>query len=175
VPIWTSLSSAVDQRRNMLRFSRPTPAILLTTEQLKTDDSQRRCNLRFPYRTGRSHSNRLLEQMPRSGDRRASARMALIATSPLRSTQIVTPRHSSAPAKSMAMCYPPFWCECRLIANRCAEFDQAAIWRADVCDGLTPWFNFCIGDHSSACRNSICESSSDVVRHESDFSTGWFG
>jgi hypothetical protein len=32
--------------------------------QLKTTDSQRNCTLRFPYGTGRSHSNGLLEQMP---------------------------------------------------------------------------------------------------------------
>jgi len=32
--------------------------------QLKTDDSQRSCQLRFPYGTGRSSSNGLLEQMP---------------------------------------------------------------------------------------------------------------
>ncbi len=31
--------------------------------QLKTDDSQRRCGLLFPYGTGRSNSNGLLEQM----------------------------------------------------------------------------------------------------------------
>jgi hypothetical protein len=32
--------------------------------QLKTDDSQRGCTLRFPYGTGLSSSNGLLEQMP---------------------------------------------------------------------------------------------------------------
>ena len=93
---WTS--RGVDQRRNM-PFSRP---ILRFTDdcRLKTDDSPRRCDLRFPYGKCRSHSNGLLEQMPRSGDRRASARMALLATSPLRSSRILTPRHSSAPAQS---------------------------------------------------------------------------
>ena len=55
-------SRGVFQRRNM-PFSRP---ILRFTDdcRLKTDDSQRRCDLRFPYGTGRSHSNGLLEQMP---------------------------------------------------------------------------------------------------------------
>ena len=57
---WTS--RGVDQRRNM-PFSRP---ILRFTDdcQLKTADSQPRCGLRFPYRTGRCNSNGLLEQMP---------------------------------------------------------------------------------------------------------------
>ena len=91
-------SRGVYQRRNM-PFSRP---ILQFTDdcRLKTDDLQPRCGLRFPYRTGHCNSNGLLEQRPRSEDRRASARRALIATSHLRSTLIVTPRHSSAPAKS---------------------------------------------------------------------------
>jgi hypothetical protein len=40
-------------------------------------------------------SGSILEKMPG-----VSVRMALIATSPLRSSLIVTPRHSSAPAKS---------------------------------------------------------------------------
>jgi len=56
--------------------------------------------LLFPYATGRRSTNGLLEQMPRSEDRRASARMARIATSPLRSTSIVTPRSPSALARS---------------------------------------------------------------------------
>ena len=54
----------------------------------------------FPYATRRRSTNGLPEQMPRSKDRRASARMARIATSPLRSTRIVTPRSPSALAKS---------------------------------------------------------------------------
>ncbi len=97
---WTS--RGVSQRRNM-PFSRP---ILRFTDdcRLKTDDSPRSSHLRFPYGTGRCNSNELLEQMPRSGDRRASARMAFIATSLLRSSRIVTPRSHSAPAKSKPMC-----------------------------------------------------------------------
>ena len=91
-------SRGVFQRRNM-PFSRP---ILRFNDdcRLKTADSQPRRGLRFPYRTGSCNSNGLLEHMPRSGDRRASARTALIATSPLRSSLILTPRHSSALAKS---------------------------------------------------------------------------
>jgi len=54
----------------------------------------------FPSATGRCSTTGLLEQMPRSSDRRASARLARIATSPLRSTVNLTPRHSSALAKS---------------------------------------------------------------------------
>ncbi len=68
--------------------------------QLKPADLQRSCTLRFPYGTGRSHSNGLLEQMPRSRDRRASARRALTATSPLRPTIIPPPSLSYALAKS---------------------------------------------------------------------------
>jgi hypothetical protein len=94
--IWTLLGAdwwrIESSGRPELRFSE--------NRTLKTENLQRRCNLRFPYGTCRSHSNGLLEQMPRSEDRRASARMALIATSLLRSSLIVTPRHSSAPAKS---------------------------------------------------------------------------
>ena len=56
--------------------------------------------LLFPYATRRRSTTRLLEQMPRSADRRASARRALIACRPLRSTVNLTPRHPSAPAKS---------------------------------------------------------------------------
>jgi hypothetical protein len=91
-------SRGVFQRRNM-PFSRP---ILRFNDdcRLKTADSQPHCGLRFPYRTGRCNANGLLEQMPRSGDRRASARTALIATSPLRSSLTVTPRSPSALAKS---------------------------------------------------------------------------
>ena len=93
---WTS--RGIDQRRNM-PLSRP---ILRFNDdcRLKTADSQHHCGLRFPNGTGRCNSTRLLEQMPRSGDRRASARRALIATSLLRTSLIVTPRQSSAPAKS---------------------------------------------------------------------------
>jgi hypothetical protein len=94
--IWTSIGA--DRYRIQwfdhlkLRFSE--------NRKPKTENSQRRCNLRFPYGTCRSHSNGLLEQMPQSGDRRASTRRALIATSPLRSNLIVTPRSHSATAKS---------------------------------------------------------------------------
>jgi hypothetical protein len=94
--IWTSLNSA---RCQILRLG---PELLRFSEnrKLKTENSQHSCNLHFPYRTRRCNSNGLLEQMPLSGDRRASARTALIATSPLRSSLTVIPRHSSAPAKS---------------------------------------------------------------------------
>ena len=54
----------------------------------------------FPYATRRRSTNGLPEQMPRSKDRRASARRARIATSPLRSTINLTPRSPSALAKS---------------------------------------------------------------------------
>jgi len=56
--------------------------------------------LLFPYATGRRSTTGILEQMPRSWDRRASARMARSATSPLRSTPIANPRSPSALAKS---------------------------------------------------------------------------
>jgi len=56
--------------------------------------------LLFPYATWRRSTNGLLEQAPRSKDRRASTRMAHIATSPLRSTSVVTPRSPSVFAKS---------------------------------------------------------------------------
>lgn len=95
-------------------FSRP---ILRFTDdcRLKTNDLQPRCALRYPYQTGRSNSNGLLEQRPRSRDRRASARMALTATSPLRSTLIVTLRHSSAPTKSKPIGSSPYACALRIL------------------------------------------------------------
>ena len=67
----------------------------------KTDDSQRSCGLRFPYGTGRRSTTGLLEQMPRSRDRRASARRVLIATSPLRA---VRPHSRSQSLTSYAFC-----------------------------------------------------------------------
>ena len=58
--IWTSFGA--DSYR-IQSFDHPD---LRCTENrsLKTDDSQRRCDLRFPYGTSRSSSNGLLEQMP---------------------------------------------------------------------------------------------------------------
>jgi|GEM_PF-1356669 len=58
------------------------------------------CGLLFPYATRRRSTTGLLELMPRSQDRRASARLASTATTPLRSTVNLAPRHSSALAKS---------------------------------------------------------------------------
>ena len=57
-----STSRGVDQRRNM-PFSRP---ILRLTHhcQLNTASLRGRCNLRFPYGTGRCNTTGLLEQMP---------------------------------------------------------------------------------------------------------------
>ena len=94
--IWTSLSS------NRRRIPSPGAVTLRFTAdcRLKTAASQRSCNLLFPRAARRCSSTGLLEQMPRSCDRRASARMARTATSPLRSTPIVTPRSPSALAKS---------------------------------------------------------------------------
>ena len=81
------------------------PASVRFTENrtLKTADSQRHRGLRFPNGTCRRKTTGLLEQMPW-----ASARMVLIATSPLRSTSIVIPRRSSALAKSKPykLCIP---------------------------------------------------------------------
>ena len=59
-----STSRGVFQRRNM-PFSRP---ILRLTHhcQLKTASLRGRCNLLFPYGTGRCNTTGLLEQMPRS-------------------------------------------------------------------------------------------------------------
>ena len=94
--IWTSLS------RDRHRIPSPGAVTLRFTDdsRLKTGDSQRSCNLLFPYAACRRSTTGLLEQMPRSCDRRASARMARTATSPLRSIPIVTPRSPSALAKS---------------------------------------------------------------------------
>jgi len=57
---WTSFSA--DRRR----IPSLDPETLRFTDdcQLKSADSQPRCDLRFPYGTGRRHSNGLLEQMP---------------------------------------------------------------------------------------------------------------
>ena len=84
--VWTS---SADQPTRIPSFD---PVTLRFTENrtLKTEHPEQRCQLRFPYGTGRSPSNGLLEQMPC-----ASARRALIATTPLRSTLTVTPHPRS--------------------------------------------------------------------------------
>ncbi len=60
--IWTSLNSSLCQ---ILQFG---PELLRFSENRKpkTENSQRRCDLRFPYCTGRCNTTGLLEQMPRS-------------------------------------------------------------------------------------------------------------
>ncbi len=55
--------------------------------------------LHFPYATGRRSTTGLLEQMPRSKDRRASARMARITTRPLRSTIKLPSRAATMPGR----------------------------------------------------------------------------
>lgn len=94
--IRTSLSS------DRHRIPSPGAVTLRFTDdwRLKTGNLQRSCNMLFPYPARRCTTTGLLEQMPRSLDRRASARMARTATRPLRSTLIVTPRSPFALAKS---------------------------------------------------------------------------
>ena len=58
--IWATLSADLNRV-----LSLGTVTLRFTAHcRLKTDDSQRRCGLLFPYGTGRSNSNGLLEQMP---------------------------------------------------------------------------------------------------------------
>jgi hypothetical protein len=58
--IWTSSG---DQQTRIPSFD---PVTLRFTENrtLKTEHPEQRCQLRFPYGTGRCYSNGLLEQMP---------------------------------------------------------------------------------------------------------------
>ena len=58
--VWTSSG---DQQTRIPSFD---PVTLRFTENLtlKTEQPELRCRLRFPYGTGRSNSNGLLEQMP---------------------------------------------------------------------------------------------------------------
>ena len=57
------LTSTADQQTQILSFDQQH---LRFTDgcRLKTANSQRRCGLRFPYRTGRRNTTGLLEQMP---------------------------------------------------------------------------------------------------------------
>ena len=66
----------------------------------KTEHFRHQARLLFPYATGLCSTTKLHEQMPRSWDRRASARLARTATGQLRSTINLPPRHSYALAKS---------------------------------------------------------------------------
>ena len=61
---------------NQIQSSEAMPLRFTDYWHLKADDLQRSSALLFPYVAGRRHSNGLLEQMPRSRDRRASARLA---------------------------------------------------------------------------------------------------
>jgi len=68
--------------------------VLSGRKDLQKSPKRSLLQLLFPYATGRRSTSGLLEQMPRSKDRRTSARRALIASRQLRSTPILTPRHS---------------------------------------------------------------------------------
>gem|GEM_PF-2216530 len=74
--------------------------ILSGRKDLQKSRKRSLLKLLFPYASGRRSTAGLLEQMPRSQDRRASARLDSSVTSPLRSTTNLTPRHSYALAKS---------------------------------------------------------------------------
>jgi hypothetical protein len=90
----TSLSTA---RCQILRFA---PELLRFSEnrKLKTRSAVADC-VSLTARAAVTRTG-FLNKCRDPRDRRASARMVLIATSLLRSSLIVTPRHSSAPAKS---------------------------------------------------------------------------
>ena len=99
------MSSAITAPLFVLRCAVPLTVrlaakVLSGRKDLQKSPNRIAVKLLFPYATGRRSTTGLLEQVPRSWDPRASARMARTATSPLRSTRNRTQRPPSALAKS---------------------------------------------------------------------------